>query len=261
MGRAAAAVEIAVGFIKDQGDALVAGQIKEGLHQFGGVFDAAGVVGRDQRNRTGARGDQGGGRLGIGQQIAAGGQRHGGDAGHVQPHFVVEIPRGWQDHLIPLIAQHGNRGGKGLIAAGGDADLFGLHGACVMRCGLCGQFGPQFRQAQHWPVKMRLIIGQRNICHRLTQGRRRRIDGRGLADVDQRAICGERHALQPTAGLHHGGREGGGGACQGHVRLMDESAEEYLRPKRRRRGVSPCRDRVRHIAGPCPMGRKSMCPG
>ena len=140
-GRPDAAVEIAVGFIDDQGKATGAGKVAEFGQRFGRVFDAAGIVGRDQNDGAGARGDEGGGGGGIGDQAGAGLQRDGGHALHVEPHFMVEIPGGWQDHLIPGTGKGGQDGAEGLIAALGDGDLGWRDGAAIGGGPLAGDFG------------------------------------------------------------------------------------------------------------------------
>ena len=214
--RASAAVEVAVGFVNHQGNACIACQIVKGADQFGGVFHAAGIVRGDQRNRTGARCDQGARSLDVGQQIVAGAQGHGCDAGHVQPHLVIEVPGRRQDHLVTLGTERGDGGGKGLIAARGNRNVIACDCRFVMRADLGGQCIAQGGHAQHGAIKVRIVFGQRRIRHRLTQCGGRRVNRCGLAHVDQRAVGGMRHTIQPATCFHDGRGECGGGAWQIH---------------------------------------------
>ena len=131
VGAAGTAVEIAVGFVDDQGDATAAAEIAEGGEGFRRILDAAGVVGADQHNGTGTRGDQALGGFGFGDQACACGEGHGFNPLHIQPHFMVEIPRRRQDHLIACACQSGQSGAEGLIAALGDCGLAFQHAAAV----------------------------------------------------------------------------------------------------------------------------------
>ena len=205
MRRARPCIEIAVGFIDDQSQPMRARHIAKGGQGFGRVFCARGVIGRDQHNRAGARGDGRARIIGRWDHARAHGQGNGPNPLHIQPHFVVEIPWGWQNHLIPRASQAADCGTKGLVAALGDGHLGGRDGPAIGGGKLRGHFGAQGGQAQHGAVQMGIRIVQRGVGNRLAQGHRGQIHRGGLADIDQRAMRGVDHPIQPTARLHHRG--------------------------------------------------------
>ncbi len=204
MGRSRAAVEVAVGLVDDQRQPVCLGEPVEGHHQIGGVFDATGIVGRDQHDGAGSVGQE---RLGVGgrgQKLGVGGQRHGLDPGDVEPHLVVEIPRCRQDHRVAGTGQRGDGGGEGLVAAGGDRHLFGRDRTAIDLRNPGGQFGAQIRQAEDRAVEMGGIVVQRRLGDRRAQPRRRRRGGRGLADIEQRPVSRKAHAVEPLFRFDHG---------------------------------------------------------
>ena len=121
-----AAAEVAVGLVEDQHRAVLAGEGGERGDQLGRVLGAGGVVRGDEHDRAGARGQAGAGGLGVGQHAVAAGQRDGLEAGHVEPHLVVEVPGHRQHHRVAGGGEGGDRGAEGLVAAGGDRDLVGV---------------------------------------------------------------------------------------------------------------------------------------
>ena len=125
MGRTVAAVEIPVGFIDDQRQPPVTRKVKEPAHQPAGVFHTAGVVRCDQNDGAGAVGDQLCRGIRAGKHGLANRQRAGFDPFHIEPHLVIEIPRRRQDGLIAVLADRGDGGRKGLIAACSDRHLLG----------------------------------------------------------------------------------------------------------------------------------------
>jgi hypothetical protein len=155
--------------------------------------------------------------LGLGQEAVVGRQRDGPDALHVEPHFMIEIPRRWEENFIPFAADRGQCCGEGLVAAGGDRDAFCRDFGVVMRAPAFRQRGAQFRQAQNRPVKMGLGHFH-GLGHGATEGRRRRIHGGGLAHVDQRPVGREVDAFDPAFRLRYRRGEGGLGTAEmGHL--------------------------------------------
>ena len=117
--------KIAVGFIQDQGDPVLLGQKIQPTQQIRGNDGAGGVAGGDQQDRPGARGDQPGDAVQVGQPFfflfVRCIDRPDSQAG--QGHRVVKIAGQLDDHLITGMAegQHGQpEGGAG---ADGQADL------------------------------------------------------------------------------------------------------------------------------------------
>ena len=217
VGRALARIEVAVGFVHHQRDPPRPAQIEEGADDLGRVFRARGVVGGDQHDRAGARGDEGGGPVGVGDHPLPAVQRHRGHPLHVEPHLVIEVPRDRHDHLVPRTRQRRHRRAEGLVAALRDRDVSGPHRAAIGLRPLRGNLGPQIGVPQHGPVKMRVRPCQRGVGDRRAQPFGRRIDGGGLAHVDERAVVREGDVFQPAPRLHHRGAEGGGqGGVQRH---------------------------------------------
>ena len=180
-----------------------AGKVTKGGQGFGGVFNAAGVVGRDEDDGLGTRCDQGGGKFGVGDQTGAGFQSYRPNPRHIQPHLMVEIPRGWQDHLIPRPSQSGHNRAKRLIAALGDGRLLRGDLAAVSKAPLPGDFGAECWQAKDGAVKMRVGVVEAGIGNRLPERQRRQVDRGGLRDVDQRAIRRKGQPRNPAPRLHH----------------------------------------------------------
>ena len=218
MGRATDRMEIAIGFVHDQRDTVLARQIGKGTDQGGGIFHTCGVVRADQRDGAGARRDQRCSVIRIGQHVGTRWQRHGCDAGHVEPHFMIEIPWGWQDNLIPFGGQGHKRRIEGLVAAGGDRHLCRFHRATIEPGRARGHFGAQIVIAQNGPVKMRLRGVDRGVGDGLAHRKRRQLHRGGLTDIDQRTLCRKGDPVQPAPGLHHRRRKGRGGAGQSHGR-------------------------------------------
>ena len=75
-----AAVEVAVGLVDDQRDTVLLAEVKECLQRLGRVFNAGRIVGADQCNCAGARGDQ----------LGGGGSRQGSASG---PHPTARFSR------------------------------------------------------------------------------------------------------------------------------------------------------------------------
>ena len=154
VGRAIAAVEIAIGLVHNQREPMALCQLKERVHQGRGIFNAAGVVGCDQDDCAGARRDQ---RFGLGdfwQHSVAHRQGQGGDPLHVEPHLVVKVPWRRQDDLVTFGAEALDGGGKGLIAARGDRDLGRCDVRLVVARDLGGESFAQIRIAKHRSVEM-----------------------------------------------------------------------------------------------------------
>ncbi len=220
-------------------------QIEEGAEHLGRVFDAAGIVRRHQNDGAGAGGDQPLRHAGFGDQPRPGRQRHRPDALHVEPHFVVEIPGGWEDHFIPRPGQRREDRAEGLIAALGDRDLTGRDLAAIGGRPLRRDLGAQGGQAEHRPVKMRRRIVQRRLRQRLSQSDGRRLHRCRLAHVDQRPVGREGDTFQPTPRLHDRRREGGGHVGverQGHrVRLLGSLSAPLVQgsPPEARRLTAP----------------------
>ena len=207
MRRADPAVEIAVGFIHDQRQPVRPRDLHKRAHHLGGVFRPARIVRRHQHNRAGARRDQRARRLRIRDHPRPAFERNSLHPRHIEPHFMIEIPRAWEDHLIPRARQRGKRCAECLIAALGDRHLRRRDLAAVGPRPLVRQFRAQGGQAQNRPVEMRLRILQRGARNRFAQGQRRGLNGGGLRDIDQRALGRELHPLQPAPRLHHRRRE------------------------------------------------------
>ena len=187
--------------------------------------------------------------VGVGEHAVAAGQRDGLDAGHVEPHLVVEVPGHRQHHRVAGRGEGGDRGAEGLVAAGGDRHLVGLDRAAVeprssarrSRSAAPGRRGPGRRGG------CRARRGSSRPSPRAGLGRR--VDRGGLAEVDQRAAVGEVDAGEPAAGLHHRRRGGagdsglrrviGGSSCAGVKRVGDGSATVPRASRWRWRGIRP----------------------
>ena len=145
---------------------------------------------------------------GVGEHVVAGRERDGLDAGHVEPHLVVEVPGDRQHHRVAGGGEGGDGGAEGLVAAGGDRDLVGADVAAVEGGPAEGDLGAQRGEAEDRAVEVGGGVGADELGHRLAQGLGRGLDRGGLGEVDQRAVGGEVDALEPAAGLHDGGRGG-----------------------------------------------------
>ena len=132
-GRASLLGEVAVGLVEDEGGAVVAGDGGELGDERGRVFGAGGVVGGDEHDGAGAGGEAGAGGGGVGEHAGAAGERDGLDAGHVEPHLVVEVPRHRQQDGVAGGGEGHHGGAEGLVAAGGDGHLLGADLAAVER--------------------------------------------------------------------------------------------------------------------------------
>ena len=147
MSKPGADTKITIGFIEDQRNAVFAGKQVKRLDQAGGIFHARWIVGRNQYNGTGACVDQTACFFRIGIKIASGVQRHCCHACHVEPHFVVEVPRGRKNDLVAFGRQCRCDGGESLIAARCDRNLLGADIAIVHRARLGRQGFAQIRMA------------------------------------------------------------------------------------------------------------------
>ena len=145
---------------------------------------------------------------GVGEHAGAAGERDGLDAGHVEPHLVVEVPGDGQHDRVAGGGEGGDGGAEGLVAAGGDRDLVGADVAAVEGGPAPGDLGAQRGEAEDRAVEVGAVVGADHLGHRLAQRLGRRVDGGGLAEVDQRAVGREVDAGEPAAGLHHRRRGG-----------------------------------------------------
>src|SRR5688500_17993636 len=117
-------------------------------------------------------------------------QQHGLDAAHVQPHAVIEVIRRGLDDLLTGLGQRIGRETIGLVAAGGDQDVFRLHRAAVAAVDVARETGTQRRNALDIGIARGLRRSD-DITQMIGQRRRGRIAGRGLAQIDQRLVVGK----------------------------------------------------------------------
>ena len=103
MGRISATIKIPIGLINDQRKLVALSDTIERGDQRLGIFHTGRVVGADQCNRLCARRNQFGSLFRIRQHAVPRDQRHCFHAGYVEIHFVVKIPRHWQNDFIVLI--------------------------------------------------------------------------------------------------------------------------------------------------------------
>ena len=233
VGAGVAGREVAVGLVEDEGGAVGAGDLRELGDELGGVFGAGGVVGGDQHDGAGARGQAGAGGGRVGEHAGAAGERDRLDAGHVEPHLVVEVPGHRQQDGVAGGGEGHRRGAEGLVAAGGDGDLLGADLAAVEGGGAPGDLGAQGGEAEDRAVEVGVGLGD-DLGHVGAQGFRGRVDGGGLAEVEERAAVGEVDALEPAAGLHH--RRRGGGADERAQGCHRASEKWRVRSQAIRRG-------------------------
>ena len=197
------AQEVAVGLVDDQDRAVLAGDGGELGDERGRVLGAGGVVGGDEHDGADAGGHAGAGGLRVGEHAGAAGQRDRLDAAHVEPHLVIEVPRHRQQHRVAGGGERQHGGAEGLVAAGGDRHLVGADLAAVARAGAPGDLGAQRGQAEDGAVEVGVGLGADHLGHDRAHLLRRRVDGRGLAEVEERPLGREVEAGEPAAGLHH----------------------------------------------------------
>ena len=123
------------------------GEQIEFREQLCGVFHAARIVGRDQNNGPCARGNEPCGALQIGQKVCPGRKRNSAHPGHVAGHFVIEIPRRWENNLISRLSQCRECRGEGLVASCGDGYICGVDGALIVFGPQCSDFRPKLGQS------------------------------------------------------------------------------------------------------------------
>ena len=167
---------------------MLAGEGGELGDERGRVLGAGGVVGGDEHDGADPGGQAGAGGGGVGEHVGAAGERDRLDAGHVEPHLVVEVPGHRQQHRVAGGGERHDGGAEGLVAAGGDRDLVGADLAAVEGGPAPGDLGAQRGEAEDRAVEVGVGLGADHLGHRLAQGFGRRLDGRGLAEVDERAL-------------------------------------------------------------------------
>jgi hypothetical protein len=239
VGRAVAAVEVAVGLVHHERDAARPAEVAEGREEAAWVLHARRVVGRHEHDGAGEGREERGRQLGVGQHPRADGQGHGPYARHVVPHAVVEVPGRDEDHLVALGAERRHGRAVGLVAARRDGDLLGAHHAAVGRRPVLGDLRTQLVKAQHGAVEVREGLVEHEVGHGLPQGLGRGGHRGRLRDVDEGEVRRRRDAVEPAPRLHDG-------RLEGHL-----GAGEH---------VSRAHGRARRTGAPCPRGRRSRCP-
>ena len=151
-------MEVAVGLVEDQGGAVFAGEGGEGGDEGGRVFGAGRVVGGDEDDGAGARGEAGAGGVEVGEEGVVAGEGHGLDAVHVEPHLVVEVPRDGEHDGVAGAGEGGDGGAEGLVAAGGDGDVVGVDFAAVAGGGAPGDLGAERGEAEDRAVEVDGVV-------------------------------------------------------------------------------------------------------
>ena len=121
------AMKIFIGFIDDKREVMVFCELIKCIQHRVRIFHARGIIRADQTNGFGFFCDQLVGQRCIGQQIGPRRQRRCLYPHHIEPHFMVEIPRHGQKHFIPSRAKRRDHRAKRLVAPRGNGNLAGAY--------------------------------------------------------------------------------------------------------------------------------------
>ena len=201
VGRLVGAAERPVRLVDDQRDVVPPCQLREGGDARGVDRHAAGVARGDQHDGAGTWRDQ---RLRIGRaghQVGSWSQVHRPDAGHPQPHVVVEVVRQRHDQLVTGTGQCRGDQTERLVAAGGDHDVVRGDRAPVVAAQLRGERLAQVRQAGYLRVGTTAPaagdpgdVVDDHRCGRVPRSRLRQVEQRRIAfgRADQRVRRADR---------------------------------------------------------------------
>ncbi len=172
-------------------------------------------------------------------------QRDRGDARHVQPHLVIEVPRRRHDHLIALPGQRRHDRAERLVAPWVIATLVPVRAHHRRR----KTAPPRHRADRCCPgraVQMRLGSVQGRLGDGPAQPFGRRIDGGGLADIDQGSSTEKLTPLSQRRASITGGQRsrqgrGSAGACQSSFHSAKVGQVRRQRQVQRRRGIAGAR--------------------
>ena len=212
-------MEVAVGLVEDEGDAVLAGEGGEVGDERGRVLGAGRVVGGDEDDGAGPRGQAGAGGVGVGEHGVVAGERDGLDAAHVEPHLVVEVPGDGQHHRVAGGGEGGDGGAEGLVAAGGDGDVLGADVAAVAGGRAPGDLGAERGEAEDRAVE----VGGCRRCGSISAIASRRASGGGSTGAAwERLMSGRSRGKSTPASQRRASMTGGGAvrAMSGEIGVM-----------------------------------------